>query len=165
VEAALDRLIMEAPHNPDFINHLGRRALDRRPPTGFLGDLVVEDKGEHAGKLDVKHGGITLITNLARAHSIAAGSTERRTIRRLRAAAAMGRIDAELRDGLEEAFRLLWQTRLEHQVGCLRSGQEPDDFVDPKTLGPLTRRGLKEAFHIIARAQKALTAELGLVWR
>ena len=36
------------------------------PPTGFFRDLVVERKGEHAGRLDVKHGGITIVNNLAR---------------------------------------------------------------------------------------------------
>ena len=37
-----------------------------------------------------------------------------------------------------------------------------DDFVDPTNLGELTRRELKEAFRIIAAAQRGLSAELGV---
>ena len=88
---------------------MARRALDRRPPTGFRGNLVVEGKGEHAGRLDVKHGGITLITNIARVLGLGSGLTERSTVKRLRGAAAAGRIDTELQEGLEEAFGVLWR--------------------------------------------------------
>jgi CBS domain-containing protein len=165
IEAALDDLIRGAREDRDFIRHLARRALDRRPPTGFRGNLVVEGKGEHAGALDVKHGGITLITNVARVHGIAAGLTERRTLKRLRGAAAAGLIDRDLEEGLEEAFGVLWRVRLEHQVRCWQSGRPLDDFVAPESLGPLTRRALKEAFGIIARAQDALATEYGVARR
>jgi CBS domain-containing protein len=162
IEADLDDLIRDARKDRDFVRHLARRALDRKPPTGFRGNLVVEGKGEHAGTLDVKHGGITLITNVARVHGIAAGLTERRTIKRLRGAAAAGLIDRDLEEGLEEAFGVLWRVRLEHHVRCWQSGRPLDDFVAPESLGPLTRRALKEAFAIIARAQDALATEYGV---
>jgi Putative nucleotidyltransferase substrate binding domain. len=41
----------------------------------------------------------------------------------------------------------------------------PDDFVDPATLGPFSRSGLKEAFRVIARAQRLLETEMGLAPR
>jgi hypothetical protein len=34
--------------------------------------------------------------------------------------------------------------------------------VNPGSLGPLTRRGLKDAFRLTARAQRALAGEMGL---
>jgi CBS domain-containing protein len=159
----LDRVVAAAADRyPQFLRHLARRALDRTPPTGFVRDFVVEAKGEHAGRLDVKHGGITIISNLARAYAIRAGRTEKRTLERLRAARESGQIDEDTRAALEEAFRLLWQIRLEHQAAQVRSGEDPDDFVDPRTLGPIARQGLKEAFRIVAREQRTLAADLGL---
>jgi CBS domain-containing protein len=148
-----------------FVRHLAQRALDRKPPTGFFRDLVVEAKGEHAGRLDIKHGGITIIGNLARAYAIGAGLTEKRTIARLSAAASVGAIDEGSRDELVEAFRFLWEVRLAHQVQLMRAGTAPDDFIDPAELGQVTRQGLKEAFRIIARAQKTLAAEIGVSMR
>jgi CBS domain-containing protein len=164
-ETPLDGALRTAPSQPMFLRHLSHRALDRKPPTGFFRDLVVEGKGEHAGRLDVKHGGITIIGNLARAYAIGKGLTEKRTIARLEAAAAAGRIDEEARDELIEAFRFLWGVRLEHQVRRYRAGAPPDDFIDPAELGQVTRQGLKEAFRIIARAQKALATEIGVSLR
>jgi CBS domain-containing protein len=162
VDRPLDAEIRTAPSHPQFARHLSRRALDGSPPTGFFRDLVVEAKGEHAGTLDVKHRGITLVTNLARTYAISSGIAEKRTLARLRGAEAAGTIDDETREGLSEAFRLLWGVRLRHQVHQVGDGAAADDHVDPRTLGPLERRQLKEAFRMIGRAQRTLAADLGV---
>jgi CBS domain-containing protein len=162
IEPALDAVIAEAKDHPMFLRHLSRRALDLRPPTGFLRDFVVEARGEHAGKLDLKHGGLVIIGELARAWGVAVGSSARGTIARLDAAAAAGRIDEETRSGLGESFRLLWELRLREHVRAHRGGEPPEDFVEPAQLGELTRRELKEAFRIIAGAQRQLATELGV---
>jgi CBS domain-containing protein len=164
-EPALDGAMRAATERPTFLRHLARRALDERPPVGFVRDLVVEHGGEHPGTVDVKHGGITLIGSLARAYAIGSGVTAKRTLARLRGAEAAGAIDAETREGLEEAFRFLWEVRLRHHVEQHRAGLEPDDFVDPHQLGSVARQGLKEAFRIVVRAQKALALEAGLQGR
>jgi CBS domain-containing protein len=162
-EPALDEVVRtEALAHPWFAGHLGRRALDLKPPTGFFRDFVVEAKGDHAGRLDIKHGGITIITNLARAYDVRAGRTEKGTLARLRAASEAGQISEASREALEETFRLLWQVRLEHQVERSRAGLEPDDFIDPKELGPVRRRALKEGFRIISAEQRALGTDLGV---
>jgi CBS domain-containing protein len=165
VGASIDELIRRAAASPMFMQHLARRAIDPSPPTGFFRDLVIEARGEWAGTLDVKSGGIIPITNLARAYAVGAGLTENRTPRRLRAAATAGRVDEETCAGLTEAFSLLWQIRLEHQSGLVRAGRPPDDHVDPKALGPLTRQGAKVAFRLVDRAQRALATELGMRMR
>jgi CBS domain-containing protein len=161
-EPALDGVVREARAHPQFLRHLGRRALSQAPPTGFFRDLVVEAKGEHAGRLDVKRGGLTIVANLARAYATGAGLIEKRTIERLTSAADRGAVDATISRELTEAFHFLWEVRLTHQANQIRAGESPDDFVDPATLGPVARRGLKEAFRSIARAQRALAAELGV---
>jgi len=162
-EPALDEVVRSAPRTyPAFVRHLSRRALDLKPPTGFFRDLVVEAKGEHAGRLDIKHGGITIATNLARAYDIRTGRSDKGTLERLRAASDTGQISEASREALEETFQLLWAIRLEHQVVQHRSGAAADDFVDPQGLGPVRRRALKEAFRILAAEQRALQLELGL---
>ena len=72
-EVPLDVLLRSCKRFPNFLRHLSRRALDEKPPTGFRKDLVVESKGQHAGRLDIKHKGIAIVGNLARAASIGAG--------------------------------------------------------------------------------------------
>jgi signal-transduction protein with cAMP-binding, CBS, and nucleotidyltransferase domain len=163
VEPTLQAVVATAPKRyPQFVRHLTHRALDLKPPTGFIRDFVVESKGEHAGRLDIKHGGITIVANIARAYVVAAGRAEKGTLDRLRAAEATGHMGPDAKQALEEAFRLLWQVRLEHQVRQVERGDTSDDFVDPTHLGPIARLGLKEAFRIIGREQQALATELGV---
>ena len=123
---------------------------------------MVERKGEHVGRLDVKHGGITIIGNIGRLEGVRAGIPAKGTLDRLAGAASAGTLEEDVAGELSEAFRFLWEVRLRHQAGQVRGGETPDDFVDPATLGPVTRRGLKEAFSVISRAQRGLAADLGL---
>ncbi|HEY7283107.1 MAG TPA: DUF294 nucleotidyltransferase-like domain-containing protein [Actinomycetota bacterium] len=164
-EAPLRAVMLEARDRPMFVRHLSRRALDLRPPTGFFRDLVVEGRGEQAGKLEIKRGGIVIVGELARAWAVEVGAAATGTIARLDAAAAAGRIDEDTRSGLAESYRLLWEVRLAAHVRAHRAGEPPDDFVDPATLGALTRRELKEAFRIVASAQRTLSTELGVMRR
>jgi CBS domain-containing protein len=60
---------------------------------------------------------------------------------------------------LGQAFRYLWEIRLQNQAEEIRTGHQPDDFVDPAGLGAFVRSGLKEAFRTIARAQRTLAAD------
>jgi CBS domain-containing protein len=163
IEPVLDEVIRTGPdRHPQFVRQLARRALDRDPPTGFVRDFVVESSGEHAGRLDVKEGGIRIVSSLARVHAIRAGRSDKRTIDRLRAAAKAGVLTDESARGLEESYRLLWDVRLEHQVAQVRAGERPDDHVDPKALGPLARTSLKGAFRLIAGEQKAVALDVGI---
>jgi CBS domain-containing protein len=157
-EPALDAVVREAGSEPGFIRWMMEYALKWKPPTGRMRDFVVESSGEHPGSLDIKHGGILPITDMARTLAVSAGMSSHRTLDRLRLSTEAGRIDGTTYVGLEEAFRLLWQLRLEHQVECVRSGNPPHDFVDPAELSPLRRQGLREALRIVSRAQHAVSA-------
>ncbi len=157
VEPILNPVIRTAAGNTGFMRRLAALAQAHEPPAGRLRDFTVEGSGPHAGALDLKHGGIVPITDIARFNAMPAGVSTHRTLDRLRIAAELGRIDQTTRAGLEEAFTLLWQLRLEHQVACIRAGTPADDFIDPDTLAPVRRQGLREAFRVITRAQKALS--------
>jgi CBS domain-containing protein len=161
IEATFDGIIRDASKDEGFVRRLARSALEDRPPTGFLKNAVVHS-GATSGALDIKQQAITLITNLARVYSIRSGLSENRTLRRLRLVAEQGGIPEQTRQGLEEAFRLLWQTRLEHQAQRVREGKAPDDLVEPRSLGPLARQGLKDAFRMIDVAQADLARAVGV---
>jgi CBS domain-containing protein len=162
VEPVLDAVVREARTRPGFLRALGRRALELRPPTGFVRDLVVERHGEHAGRLDLKRGGITIVGNLARVQAVACGEVAKGTVERLRATGPHAPLQPATADELVEAFGFLWELRLRHQVEQVHAGARPDEFVDPSSLGPVARRGLKEAFRVIARAQRELATAMDL---
>lgn len=135
-------------------------ALAHKPPTGFLRDFVVESSGEHRGQLDIKEGGLAPVTGIARYGGLAAGANTASTPERLRIAATAGKLDRIGARTLSEAHDLFWRLRLEHQVEQLRSAEEADDYIDPETLNPLTRRYLRDAFGEVRAVQRKLTAEI-----
>jgi CBS domain-containing protein len=154
--------LWQARGRPDLLRLLARFALQFRPPTGFLRDFVVEHSGERRGQLDIKHGGMIPITDLARWAGMSAGIASCSTVGRLRAAEAAGTLDGPDARTLIEAFGFIFALRLDHQVEQLRRGEPPDDFIDPKTLNPLARSYLREAFRAVASVQSGIAAELSL---
>ena len=150
------------PGHPELLRMLARYALSFRPPTGFLREFVVEHSGERRGQLDLKHGGLIPIVDLARWAGMAAGVASAPTLERLRAAQAAGTLEGAEASTLAEAFGFISGLRLDHQVEQLRRGEPPDDFIDPKTLNPLARSYLREAFRAVASVQASLSAELSL---
>jgi CBS domain-containing protein len=150
----------EATARPALLRQLARLALSYRPPTGFMRGLVVEHSGEHRGRLDLKHGGLVPIVDLARWAGMAAGVTSASTSARLRAAAEHRTLSDSDARTLQDAFELITSLRLEHQAAQLRAGVEPDDFADPAALSALTRTYLKEAFRAVASVQKRVFNEL-----
>jgi CBS domain-containing protein len=150
---------------PDLLRLLARFALSFRPPTGFLRDFVVEHSGERRGQLDLKAGGLTPIVDLARWAAMSAGVAAASTMDRLRAAEAAGTLAGPQAHALMEAFGFISALRLDHQVEQLRRGTPPDNFIDPKTLNPLARSYLRDAFRVVASVQSGLANELALGMR
>jgi CBS domain-containing protein len=149
-----------APQHPSLLRQLARFSLSYRPPTGFLRGLVVEHSGERRGQLDLKHGGVIPIVDLARWAAMAAGVTCTSTAERLGVAGKAGTLPENDARTLLEAHELITELRVEHQVAQLSAGEPPDDHIDPALLTPLTRSYLREAFRAVAAVQKRVAAEL-----
>jgi len=79
------------------------------------------------------------------------------TTARLVAAGEAGTLTAFDALTLQEAFELVCQLRLDHQVAQLQAGVEPDDFLAPSELNPFTPSYLKEAFRAVASVQRHIS--------
>lgn len=159
---SLAEAFRDARRHPALLRQLARFSLSFRPPTGFRRGLVVEHSGEHRGQLDLKHGGLVPIVDLARWAGMAAGVTSASTPERLSAAAAAGTLSAADAATLGDAFELVMGLRVRHHVEQIEAGSEPDDHIDPATLSPLTRSYLKEAFRAVASVQKGVSNQLAM---
>lgn len=151
-----------APDHPALLRMLARFAVSSRPPTGVVRGLVVEHSGEHRGRLDLKRRGTIPIVALARWAAMSAGVTSASTAERLRAASAAGTLSGADAHTLSDAFELINDVRLEHQVRQLRAGAPPDDHLAPDELSALRRTQLREAFRAVTDVQKRVGAELRL---
>jgi CBS domain-containing protein len=155
-------------HHRTLLRLLLLLALSHHPPTGFQRlrdpprDLVVEHSGKHRGRLDVKESGQLPIVAIARYASLAAGVHTLSTRERLDSAETAGVLQARDVRALKDAHDLFWQLRLEHQVEQLRSGENPDDYIDVAALTRSTRRHTRDAFRAVSAVQRALKGELSL---
>jgi CBS domain-containing protein len=151
-------ILLEPANRARLLPSMLRLALAVKPPTGFRGNIVVEDSGEHRGTFDIKHGGLLPVVDIARFGALKAGAKVTTTIERLRAASELGAIEPAHARTLEEAYDLFSVLRLENQIQQLERGNEPSDYVDPKELSELTRRYLRDAFREVAAVQKSLSS-------
>jgi CBS domain-containing protein len=158
----LAQAVARSPGREATLRRLAVGALERRAPTGFLRDLVLERGGGRRGVLDIKEAGVGPVVDLARWAALSAGVTAASTAERLEAAAAAGTLDAADAAILGEAFELVCALRMEHQVDRIRAGLPPDDRIEPSRLTPISRRGLREAFRAITRVQRGVAVGLGL---
>lgn len=156
------RFLWEASHRPQLLRSVLRSAIVARPPTGFLGHLVVEHGGQHRGTLDIKRRGLGPVVDLARFAALEAGAHSTSTSERLRDAADAGTLDGEQARSLQHAYELFADLRLEHQVQQLEDRRTPDNQLDPRTLDPLARRYLRDAFREVASIQRTLARKLDL---
>jgi CBS domain-containing protein len=145
---------------PRLLRMLARFALSHRPATRRFRGLVLEHGGDHPGTLDLKQGGLVPILDLARWGAMSAGVTTATTPERLRAAAEAGTLAPTDAHTLQDAFELINNLRLEHQVAQIRAGRQPDDFIDPDELSALMRVQLRQAFRAVAAIQKRVATEL-----
>jgi CBS domain-containing protein len=161
-ERALDvkRLLFEQSDRTSLERWMLRLALAAKPPTGFVRNRVVAATGKRHEALDIKHGGLLPVIDLARYAALKGDIPANHTLDRLHAAADQGILGGSEARVLEEAFELFSALRLDHQVEQLERGSEPDDELDPEELDPLTRRYLRDAFREVDAVQKSVASEL-----
>ena len=161
----LARAFVEAPDRSLMLRRLAAAALAERPPTGFLRNFVLHSGGEPKGVLDIKRRGMLPVEALARWSGLRAGVSAASTRARLKASLEAGTLKPDDATILRDAFELFSALRMEHQVGQLREGVQPDDLIQPKSLAPLARTSLKEAFRAVARVQRGVATEYGFQLR
>jgi CBS domain-containing protein len=129
-----------------FFRHLTQNALLHKPPLGFFRNFVLEPKGEHRNKFDVKRAMLPIV-DYARVYALKHGVAETNTLERLRELMQRGLLPAKDCSEIEQAYEFLMQLRLVRQVGAiLEEGIPPDNFINPKDLSGIEQRLLKEIF-------------------
>jgi CBS domain-containing protein len=152
VVSDLTARIRAARDHPQFMRLLARSASGFPVALGFRGQLSTDDDG----RLDLKKGAIIPVVNLVRYHALAAGVTVSPTLDRLEAVAVAGALSEDEASALSEAFEVIAQVRFAHHAQLISDGRPTDNLLDPGALTPIARTELREALHVVKRAQKRL---------
>ena len=149
----LDSLLNVA-RSRDFLNGLLRFTVSSKPPTGLVKDFVLEHSGDHKGQVDLKRGGLLPISSLGRWAAVMTGDARGSTADRLRRGQAAGIFTADEVEALIGSFDEIYSLLLRREVESIRAGRpDLDHHVDPKTLDPLTRRYVRDAFRAVSEVQ------------
>jgi CBS domain-containing protein len=151
----LQKLIAaEASTHPAFLGCLAINAQKRTPPLGFFRDFVLEHGGRHENSINLKRRGTAPLTDVIRVHALAAGSRSQNSFRRLEDTVAAGFLTASMAADLRDSLEFISMVRARHQAWDAERGGEANNNIDPETLSQFERRSLKDAFKVLANAQK-----------
>jgi CBS domain-containing protein len=154
VTAELSARMRMARQHARFMSLMARMANGYPVALGFRGQLATGRDGDPPDRLDLKRGAIIPLVNLVRFHALANGVTISATLDRIEAVASLGGLDRAEADALREAFIVINDIRFEHHAAQVRAGEAADNLLDPEGLPPIARSDLREALHVVRRAQK-----------
>ncbi len=138
-----------------FLAHMAGIVVKKRPPLDFFGRFSGEKTGVYKGKFNIKINGLCPIIDAARLSALEMRVYNTSTIERLTELKDRHGTLSEFSDELEQAFEFLMSLRLRHQFQQIQEGIEVDNFMDPRWLGNMEKRLMKEAFEIILSVQEA----------
>ncbi len=142
-----------------FFRHLTQNALLHKPPLGFFRNFVVESKGEHRNKFDIKRAMLPIV-DYARVYALKHGLSETNTLDRLHLLKQKEIIAAKDYNEIEQGYSFMMQLRFARQVrAILEEGIPPDNYINPKELSGLEQRLLKEIFIRIGNLQTGMSFE------
>lgn len=139
-----------------FLAHMVGNALGQRPPLGLFGRIAVERGGAHPGTVDLKHGGIVPIIDLARIHALAGGVEAVNTRERLLAVADGGEVSPQAARDLIDTLEFIAALRIAHQSRQTDAGQQPDNHLRLAELSGFERSTLRDAFKVVRELQAVL---------
>ncbi len=139
-----------------FLVHMVGNALKQRPPLGLFGHITTSRSGEHRRTVDLKHGGIVPIVDLARIYALAGGLDAVNTQDRLAVAAQSGEVTDKAARELGEAMEFISGLRIDHQTRQIAAGEAPDNHLPLDDLSAFERSTLKDAFGLVQQLQAVL---------
>jgi CBS domain-containing protein len=140
-----------------FFRHLTENALLHKPPLGFFRNFVVESKGEHRNKFDIKQAMLPIV-DCARVYALKHGVAETNTLDRLHQLMQKEVLPEKDYNEIEQGYRFMMQLRFARQVkAIIEEDAPPDNYINPKELSGLEQRLLKEIFIRIGNLQTRMS--------
>jgi CBS domain-containing protein len=159
VEALRDHLYGAIGRWSGFLRYMTENALYFKPPLGFFRNFVVESKGQHRDKLDIKSA-MTPIVDFARIYALKNGVHATNTFERLHQLHTRKVLTTEEYEEMEKAYSFLMQLRFVRQVtAAIEQKAPPDNFINPKRMTRIEQTMLKEIFKRIEKFQAKMNFE------
>ncbi|MDD2310691.1 MAG: putative nucleotidyltransferase substrate binding domain-containing protein, partial [Desulfuromonadaceae bacterium] len=141
--------------NDLYLGHMTANLLRFAVPLGWFGKIKTE-KGEHAGRVDLKKAGIFTITEGVKILALANGVQETGTTQRIEHLIKLEVLAQKEADDLIASFYALVHFRLRTQVDAINSGRQPDNRITLAGLNRMEQERLKAALEGVRSFQKSM---------
>jgi CBS domain-containing protein len=140
-----------------FFPHFAQNALLFKPPYWLFGRILVTGAGgDQAGLLNLKDAMMPMVS-FARLYALRHRVDETHTLDRVNALVLKNILSPENREEFASVYDSLMRLRLRRQVEAIRSGQPPDNIINPRKLTQVDEILLKQAFSRITAIQKRIS--------
>lgn len=146
----------------NVVRHFARAILAFDTPIGAFNRFVLEKAAPHAGKLDIKKGGIFPIVHGVRALALEHCLSETNTIARIQLLSGKPPFEVGFTADLIEALEFMSMVRLRAQLASRGDGDGDgegdggDNFVRPDDLTKLERGLLRDSLKLVKQFKKML---------
>ena len=153
------RVMNRVHHSARFLPQAALNALQFKSPLRLFGKVfTTAGKGESGSHIDLK--AVTMaVVSFVRLYSLQQGIVETNTGARINELVRKGTILPSVQDEVMTVYALLMRLRLRHQAARMQYGQDPDNRVDPATLGHVEEAILRECFNEIDVLQARIRRE------
>lgn len=155
-------LMAQIPDQDIFLRFLAQDCLTTPQAINFFRKIVVEKSGPHKNKLDLKHKGLVPFVDFARLMALRSGISATNTLERYQLLFEGGFLREDLYEKASQAYEIQMSLRIAHQDRLWETGEEPDNFIDPRELSELERNNLKEALSVVGDLRAYLKEEYQL---
>ena len=139
-----------------FFRHLTENALHFKPPIGFFRNFVVESKGKHRNKFDIKSAMMPIV-DLARIYALNHQVVETNTRERIHSLYLKKVFSQQEYNEIDKAYSFMMQLRFVRQINAIiEENTKPDNYINPKKLSRIEQKMLKEIFARIEKFQERL---------
>ena len=145
-----------------FLVRTAANVVRFKPPLGFFGGIKAEGTGEHRGMVDIKKAGIFAITEGVKVLALEAGHLGGGTRERIAALVTAKVLDQQQAEDLEASYNYLVYLRLRGQVGAIREGQKPSNYLTLDHLNRMETGRLRLALEGVGTFQDYLKRHFSL---
>lgn len=135
-----------------------------RPALGFFQQLVVTTWDADGAHIDLKRNGLRLIADATRIFALQAGIRAQNTSDRLAALVRLGTFSEAFSTSVGDAYEVLLDLLLAHQIEQARASEVFNTLIDPKTLSEQNRATLRLAMRMVKRLQDRLQEAFGVAY-
>ncbi len=136
---------------PVFLLQMLKSDANHAIPLSIFGNFVVEKKGKYKGTFNLKRTALMFIVDVARAFSLYKKLKDLNTISRLNHLERIKALSSETVENVKEAYDVVCEIILNHQIEQAQKGEELNKFVNPKKLSVYTQEKLKNSLKTISK--------------